>query len=77
VEDHVKAFLKTDTGATADMEITTAQNVAMPLPKWIICGTHGTLSNDGTKSIVRWFDPLQAPPLVSVLLLGRRFFGTQ
>ena len=63
VEDHVKALLKTDAGATADMEITTAENVALPLPKWIICGTHGTLTNDGSKSIVRWFDPAQAPPL--------------
>lgn len=63
VEDHVKAFLKTDAGATADMEISSAQNIAMPLPKWVICGTHGTLTNDGEKSIVRWFDPSQAPPL--------------
>lgn len=63
VEDHVKAFIKTDAGATADLEISMAQNVAMPLPKWIICGTHGTITNDGTKSIVRWFDPKDAPPL--------------
>jgi scyllo-inositol 2-dehydrogenase (NADP+) len=63
VEDHVKAFLKTDAGATADMEISSAQNIAMPLPKWVICGTHGTLTNDGEKSIVRWFDPLKAAPL--------------
>jgi len=63
VEDHVKAFLKTDAGATADLEISFAQNVAMPLPKWILCGTHGTLTNDGTKSTVRWFDPKDAPPL--------------
>ena len=63
VEDHVKAFLKTDSGATADMEISFAQNVAMPLPKWIICGTYGTLTNNGEKSIVRWYDPTEAPPL--------------
>jgi len=63
VEDHVKAFLRTDAGATADMEISFAQNVAMPLPKWIICGTHGTLTNDGEKSIVRWYDPSAAAPL--------------
>ncbi|MEA2710564.1 MAG: hypothetical protein QOF78_3165 [Phycisphaerales bacterium] len=63
VEDHVKAFMKTDAGATADMEISFAQNLATPLPKWILCGTHGTLTNDGDKSIVRWFDPKDAPPL--------------
>ena len=63
VEDHVKAFIKTDAGATADLEISFAQNVAMPLPKWILCGTHGTLTNDGQTSVVRWFDPKDAPPL--------------
>src|SRR5205085_4455303 len=33
VEDHVKAFLRTDAGATADMEISSAENIATPLPK--------------------------------------------
>ena len=63
VEDHAKAVLRTDAGATADIEISTAQNVAMTLPKWIVCGTHGTLTSDGEQSIVRWFDPKAAPPL--------------
>ncbi len=63
VEDHIKAFLKTDAGATADMEISSAENVATPLPKWILCGTHGTLTNDGNKSIVRWYDPTAVKPL--------------
>ena len=35
----------------------------MPLPKWILCGTHGTLTCDGERSIVRFFDPKAAPPL--------------
>src|SRR4051812_27717134 len=63
VEDQVKAFLRFDNGATADIEISNAQNVAMPLPKWIMCGTHGTMTGDGQRFIVRWFDPAQAPPL--------------
>ncbi len=66
VEDHVKALLRFDNGVTADLEISTAENVAAPLPKWIICGTHGTLTNDGKQSIVRWFDPAQAPPLETI-----------
>ena len=66
VEDHVKAFLKTDAGATADVEISMAQNLAMPLPKWVLCGTHGTLTSDGTKSTLRWFDPATVPPLAAV-----------
>jgi scyllo-inositol 2-dehydrogenase (NADP+) len=63
VEDHVKALMRFDNGATADLEISTAQNIAMPLPKWILCGTHGTLTNDGKNSTVRWFDPAQVQPL--------------
>ena len=66
VEDHVKALLRTDAGATADIEISMAQNLPSPLPKWILCGTHGTLTSDGTKSIVRWFDPASAPPLEAI-----------
>jgi predicted dehydrogenase len=63
VEDHVKALIRTDAGATADIEISFAQNVAIPLPKWIVAGAHGTLTSDGSKSILRWFDPAKAPPL--------------
>jgi predicted dehydrogenase len=63
VEDHVKAILKTDAGATADLELSTAQNVAIPLPKWIVCGTNGTLTNHGDKTTVCWFEPAQAPAL--------------
>ncbi|HEX8520844.1 MAG TPA: Gfo/Idh/MocA family oxidoreductase [Tepidisphaeraceae bacterium] len=66
VEDHVKAFIRTDSGATADMEISTAQNIAIPLPKWIICGTTGTFTADGTNYTLRWFDPAQAPPLTAI-----------
>jgi predicted dehydrogenase len=63
VEDHVKALIRTDAGATADIEISFAENVAFALPKWIVAGTHGTLTSDGAKSVVRWFDPAKAPPL--------------
>ena len=66
VEDHVKALLRTDAGATADIEISMAQNVSMPLPKWVLCGTHGTLTSDGTKSTIRWYDPAAAPPLEAI-----------
>ncbi|MGB7157358.1 MAG: Gfo/Idh/MocA family oxidoreductase [Tepidisphaeraceae bacterium] len=63
VEDHVKAFLKCDNGCTADMEISTAQNVSPAPPKWTLCGTHGTLASDGKLSTIRWFDPAQVAPL--------------
>jgi predicted dehydrogenase len=34
-----------------------------PLPKWILCGTNGTLSSDGERSTLRYYDPKEAPPL--------------
>jgi predicted dehydrogenase len=63
VEDHVKAFMRCENGVTIDLEVTSAQNVAIPLPKWIIAGSCGTLTTDGAKSTIRWFDPAQAPRL--------------
>jgi predicted dehydrogenase len=66
VEDHVKAFMRADNGCTADLEISSAENVATPLPKWIICGSHGTLTSDGKNSTIRWYDPAQAPELAAM-----------
>jgi len=57
VEDHIKAMLRFDSGATADIENSTAQNLGMPIPRWIICGTYGTATGDNQKTIVRWVDP--------------------
>ena len=66
VEDHVKALLRDETGATADLEISTAENIAVPLPKWVLCGTTGTLTCDGPTMTVRWFDPAQVKPLQAI-----------
>jgi scyllo-inositol 2-dehydrogenase (NADP+) len=63
VEDHVKLFLRGENGVTADLEVSNAQSLPAPLPKWILCGTHGTLTCDGTKSIIRYFDPAHVQPL--------------
>jgi hypothetical protein len=38
------------------MEITSAQNIAADMPSWILCGSHGTLTSDGRKSVIRWFE---------------------
>lgn len=66
VEDHVKALMRTDAGATADVEITMAENVATPLPKWVVCGVYGTVTSDGKVSTVRYFDPKDVTPLEAV-----------
>lgn len=68
VEDHVKALVRFENGCTADVEVSTAENVAVPMPKWILCGTTGTLTHDGKQqqATVRWFDPAQVPPLQAI-----------
>jgi len=63
VEDHVKAFMRADNGCTADIEVSTAQNISPAPPKWTLCGTNGTLVSDGKQSTIRWFDPSQVQPL--------------
>lgn len=63
VEDHVKAFIRSDNGCTADMEVSTAQHIIPAPPKWVVCGTNGTLTSDGKESTIRWFDPSQVQPL--------------
>ncbi|MDP6353736.1 MAG: Gfo/Idh/MocA family oxidoreductase [Planctomycetota bacterium] len=63
VEDHVKAFLRSENGCTVDMETSSAQNVAATLPSWILCGSSGTLTSDGKQSTIRWFDPDEAGPI--------------
>jgi scyllo-inositol 2-dehydrogenase (NADP+) len=77
-EDHVKALMRTDVGATADVEISMAENVGGALPKWVICGTTGTVVNDGGVSTVRYFDPREAPRLevVEGAAPGRKY-GTE
>src|SRR5262249_30272457 len=50
-------------GVTADLEVSNVQALPAPLPKWILCGTHGTLTSDGIKSTIRYFDPAQVAPL--------------
>jgi predicted dehydrogenase len=64
VEDHVNVFFRFENGVTANMEISSAENVALPLPRWILCGTHGTLTTDGTTSTIRYVDPKQVSPTV-------------
>ena len=63
VEDHAKIFLKADNGCTADLEISYAQNIADNYPKWVVCGTCGTLMSDGETSTIRYFDPGAVSPL--------------
>lgn len=64
-EDHVKAFFRAEDGTTADMEISSVENTSpVKLPKWIIAGTNGTMTTDGTTATINYFDPAKLQPLV-------------
>ena len=66
VEDHVKAFIKFENGVTADMEVSQCEKTAVSLPKWIICGSCGTLTSDGKHATIHFFDPAKAPRIEAV-----------
>lgn len=64
VEDHVKMFIRAENGVTADLESTTAQNIAVAVPRWIIAGSTGTLTVMPDQSAtINFFDPSQVQPL--------------
>ncbi len=65
-DDHVKLFLRGENGVTADLEVSNGQSLTTLLPKWILCGTQGTLVSDGVTSTIRYFDPAQVPPLAAI-----------
>lgn len=57
-EDHVQLLLRTENGITADVTVSTAMNVS-GMPRWILAGKYGTLTSDGVKSILRYYDPAE------------------
>jgi predicted dehydrogenase len=80
VEDHVKIFLRADNGVTSDIEISSAQKIEGDLPRWVLCGTWGTLTSDGDNATIHYFDPNNAPPqeVVDGPVMSRDYdFGDQ
>jgi scyllo-inositol 2-dehydrogenase (NADP+) len=79
VEDHVKALMRTANGCTADMEISSAQNVAADLPRWILCGSRGTVTCDGKQAVIRWYDAKDVQPIeaVDTAAAGRKYQSDQ
>ncbi len=64
-EDHFTLCLKAENGQTADIVCTTA--CALPAPRTMLLGSHGTLSADGTDTArLRYYDPAAVPPLTVV-----------
>jgi len=60
-EDHVHLFLRTETGQTVTVLVTSV--CALPKPRWVLFGANGTLISDGVESRLRYFDPSAVPPL--------------
>jgi len=60
-EDHVHLVMKAGNGVTADVVVTSA--AVADIPKWTLCGEYGTLTSDGKKSILRYYNPAEVPPL--------------
>jgi scyllo-inositol 2-dehydrogenase (NADP+) len=60
-EDHVHVMLKTASGMTADMLVSSA--MALSGPRWILCGERGALLSDGQTGKIRYFDGTNVPPL--------------
>lgn len=58
-EDHVFICMDTGKGVTADMMVTTA--CALPSPRFVLMGKHGTCSCDGKTLQLRYYDPVAFP----------------
>lgn len=63
VEDHVKVLLRTESGCTADLEVSTAQKIDPPLPAWIVCGSLGTLVVRDKTARILSLNPADLAPL--------------
>lgn len=76
-EDHVEILLRTESGATANLTVTTA--CAFPGVKWMLLGDKGTLVSDGTTSQLKYYDPKKAPlpPLDETHAVPGRHYNTE
>ena len=60
-EDHVKVVLKSESGATADVEITRC--CAIGQRDWVIMGTYGTIVSEKGTLQLKYCDPSRLPEL--------------
>lgn len=63
-EDHVKIVLTGQNGRLVDIEVTGA--CALPLPRWVVMGSTGTMVIENGQSRIRYYDPNQAESLAVV-----------
>ena len=74
-EDHVHMVLQTESGVTADIVVSSA--IALSGPKWMLCGSRGTLISDGEKSKLRFYDGTKVEPLnvIDAAAPGRKYLS--
>lgn len=60
-DDWYKALIRSDDGRVIEVEQSYA--CAFPQPKWLVCGTAGSMQIDGNKATIKYFDPKKAPKL--------------
>lgn len=58
-EDHIHLVLQTEGNVSADIVVSSA--IALSSPKWMLCGTTGTLLCDGERSRIRYYDASKVP----------------
>lgn len=61
-DDHCKILLRCQNGTFIDAEISNCM-AFVSQPEWNVAGTFGGLISDSDGIHVKWFDPLQAPPI--------------
>jgi len=73
-EDHVHMVVETESGATADITVTSA--CAVPGTKWMLLGKYGSLQSDGKTSHLRYYDPSDIADLqvLDGAAPGRKYF---
>jgi scyllo-inositol 2-dehydrogenase (NADP+) len=63
-EDWLKVLLRTVNGRLLEIEMSYA--CAFPGPKWLVCGTTGSMEMIEEKATLKFFDPRKAPPLAVI-----------
>ncbi len=72
-EDHVDLLLRTESGRTANITVTTCAAIHGPL--FTLLGKYGTLTSDGKTSRLRYFDggALPLPAVIDAAAPGRKY----
>jgi len=74
-EDHVHVVLKSKSGVTADVVVSSA--MALPAPRWMLCGSRGALTSDGKMSKIRFYDGSKVTPanIIDAAAPGRQYLS--